>query len=43
VKENQEAYATILPLNTGQLLSLPFIAFGVYLIMRKKPSFETYA
>lgn len=43
VKENQEAYATFLPLNTGQLLSLPFIAFGVYLILRKKQTPETLA
>ncbi|MBX3101291.1 MAG: prolipoprotein diacylglyceryl transferase [Bacteroidetes bacterium] len=34
-KENQEHYSTGLPLNTGQLLSIPFILTGVYLLLRK--------
>jgi prolipoprotein diacylglyceryl transferase len=37
LKENQENYQTGLFLNTGQLLSLPLILFGVYLLLRKAP------
>ncbi|MCS6904899.1 MAG: prolipoprotein diacylglyceryl transferase [Bacteroidia bacterium] len=36
VKENQESYQTGLPLNTGQLLSIPFIILGIYLSFFKK-------
>lgn len=36
VKEPQEAFSLGLPLNMGQLLSLPFMAFAVYLILRKR-------
>jgi phosphatidylglycerol:prolipoprotein diacylglycerol transferase len=35
LKENQENYQTDFFLNTGQLLSLPLILFGVYLLLRK--------
>lgn len=33
-KENQEAWEQALPLNMGQLLSLPFIALGVWCLWR---------
>ncbi len=36
LKENQEAFEASLPLNMGQLLSIPFIIFGMYLIMKKR-------
>ncbi|MCX7980122.1 MAG: prolipoprotein diacylglyceryl transferase [Bacteroidia bacterium] len=36
VKEPQEAFALGLPLNMGQLLSLPFLAMGLYLLLRKR-------
>jgi len=38
VKENQEAFENSMALNMGQLLSLPFIALGLYLIFRKSDS-----
>jgi phosphatidylglycerol---prolipoprotein diacylglyceryl transferase len=31
-KENQEAFEAVLPLNMGQLLSIPFILIGVFLV-----------
>jgi prolipoprotein diacylglyceryl transferase len=34
IKNNQEAFEANLMLNMGQLLSLPFIIWGVYLIVR---------
>lgn len=37
LKENQEHYSTGLPLNTGQLLSIPFILLGLYLALRPGP------
>lgn len=36
VKEPQEAFSLGLPLNMGQLLSLPFVAVGLYLMLRKR-------
>jgi prolipoprotein diacylglyceryltransferase len=33
-KENQESYTLGIPLNTGQLLSLPVIAFGAWMWRR---------
>lgn len=33
-KENQEAFEAALPLNMGQMLSVPFIAVGAYFIFR---------
>lgn len=36
VKEPQEAFDLGLPLNMGQLLSLPFVALGLYLLKRKR-------
>lgn len=35
-KENQEAFESLLPINMGQILSLPFIIIGLYLIFRKE-------
>lgn len=34
IKENQSAFENQMTLNMGQLLSLPFVAVGVYLIVR---------
>lgn len=34
VKENQESYQNTLPINTGQILSLPLIIMGVVLLIR---------
>lgn len=36
VKENQETFENSLPINMGQILSIPFIAAGLYFIFRKK-------
>lgn len=36
VKDIQEAFEADMLLNMGQLLSLPFIAFGIYAMLRKK-------
>lgn len=35
-KENQEAFESSLPINMGQILSLPFIITGFYFILRKE-------
>lgn len=39
IKENQEAFESEMALNMGQWLSIPFILFGVFLVVRaiKKP------
>lgn len=37
VKENQEAFEQGMKYNMGQLLSLPFIATGIYLLLRPTP------
>ena len=34
-KENQSAFESSMPLNMGQLLSIPFIIAGIYLMLRK--------
>ncbi len=34
-KENQSAFESSLPLNMGQLLSIPFLMLGLYFIIRK--------
>jgi phosphatidylglycerol---prolipoprotein diacylglyceryl transferase len=34
-KENQEAFESALPINMGQILSLPFVLIGLYFIFRK--------
>ena len=36
LKENQEAFEAGMLLNMGQLLSLPFVVLGVYLVMRAR-------
>lgn len=36
LKENQEAFENQLPLNMGQILSLPFIILGIYLMIKKQ-------
>ena len=35
-KEIQEAFEATLPLDMGQLLSIPFILLGAYFMLRKK-------
>jgi len=37
-KENQEAFENALPINMGQILSIPFIIVGFYFIFRKSAS-----
>ena len=34
VKENQEAFEASMPINMGQILSIPFVMAGIYLIYR---------
>lgn len=36
LKENQVAFEGDLPINMGQILSLPFIAVGIYMMMRSR-------
>lgn len=36
MKENQEAFEASLPINMGQILSIPFILIGLYMIVRSK-------
>lgn len=33
-KENQEAFEASMPLNMGQLLSIPFVVLGIYVLVR---------
>jgi len=35
LKENQESFENTMSLNMGQLLSIPFVLFGIYLIYRE--------
>jgi prolipoprotein diacylglyceryl transferase len=35
-KENQEAFESSLPINMGQILSLPFVLIGFYFIFRRR-------
>ncbi len=35
-KENQEAFESALPMNMGQILSIPLVILGVYLILRTR-------
>jgi len=37
VKINQESFENDLPINMGQILSIPFVLAGLYLIFRPKP------
>ncbi len=41
IKNNQEAFESGLPLNMGQWLSLPFIVWGIWLLMRSSSSPKT--
>lgn len=43
VKEPQESFDLGLPINMGQLLSLPFLAIGIYLLLRRTFSTERTA
>jgi len=46
LKENQEAFENSMSLNMGQILSIPFVLFGLYLIYRelkKEPKLKTKA
>ncbi len=43
VKENQVQFENRLPLNMGQLLSIPFILFGIYLIYASRRMSQTRA
>ena len=36
MKENQESFENTLPINMGQILSIPFILVGLYMIFRAK-------
>lgn len=36
LKENQSAFESVLPINMGQILSIPFVLLGLYFIFRKK-------
>lgn len=36
LKENQEAFENNLPINMGQILSIPFILIGIYLIIKRR-------
>jgi phosphatidylglycerol:prolipoprotein diacylglycerol transferase len=40
LKENQEAFEGNLPINMGQILSIPLILAGIYVLVRsyQKPS-----
>jgi prolipoprotein diacylglyceryltransferase len=35
LKENQEVFKNALPMNMGQILSIPFIIIGLYFVFRK--------
>ena len=36
MKENQESFENALPINMGQILSIPFILVGIYMIFKSK-------
>jgi len=36
LKENQSLFENNLPLNMGQLLSIPFILAGIWILLRKE-------
>lgn len=36
LKENQESFENTLPINMGQILSVPFIIFGIYMMYRSQ-------
>ena len=41
VKDDQVAFEAGMPLNMGQLLSIPFIIAGLILLFRKSPEYKT--
>lgn len=41
MKENQSAFEDALPINMGQILSLPFIALGIFMIARSRKLSQT--
>jgi phosphatidylglycerol:prolipoprotein diacylglycerol transferase len=41
-KENQEAFEDALTINMGQILSIPFILIGIYLMISKSQNHENY-
>lgn len=41
LKENQSAFESALPINMGQILSIPFILLGLYFIFRKNNSYAS--
>jgi phosphatidylglycerol:prolipoprotein diacylglycerol transferase len=41
MKENQEAFEASLPINMGQILSIPFILVGLYMMYRSKKKQHT--
>jgi phosphatidylglycerol:prolipoprotein diacylglycerol transferase len=43
VKQNQESFEDALTLNMGQILSIPFVAGGIVLIVLKWPKNESYS
>lgn len=38
LKENQEVFENALPINMGQILSIPFILVGLYFVFRRPTS-----
>ena len=36
LKENQESFENALPINMGQILSIPFVLVGIYMIIKSK-------
>lgn len=41
LKENQSAFESALPINMGQILSIPFVILGLYFMLRKKKVIST--
>ncbi len=41
-KENQEAFESTLPINMGQILSIPFILAGLYLVFQERTNHTTH-
>lgn len=42
LKENQEQFEDALPINMGQILSIPFVLIGIYMMMRAKKKKEDF-
>jgi len=41
LKENQEHFEDAMPINMGQILSIPFVLIGVYMMVRAKKNLPT--